>query len=247
MMLRVDLHVHTDRSIDGRHSLERMATAAKQAGLDAIAITDHDQCTPLPSELEGVLLIPACEISTQVGHITGLFLDHPIDFDTLCKNGRPTGEAVVAEIHRCGGLAVAAHPFQKPGVDGSRLPPGLDAVEGVNARANYKVPDANAKARQWAVDHHLPAVGGSDGHGCREVGNGYTEIDCPEKTLSALKEAIAAGRCRPVLHRHTTHREKGLSQLAKARKRGGVLRTGKALAYVLFCLYRDLLHAPKEE
>lgn len=247
MTLRVDLHIHTDRSIDGRHSLERMAAAAKQAGLDAIAITDHDQCTPLPPELEGVLLIPACEISTQVGHITGLFLDRPVAFDTLCKDGRPTGQAAVEEIHRCGGLAVAAHPFQKPGVDGSRLPPGLDAVEGVNARANFKVSDANAKARQWAMDHHLPAVGGSDSHGFQEVGNGYTEVDCPEKNLSALQEAITAGRCRPVLRRHTTHREKGLSQLAKARKRGGVLRTGKALAYVVFCLYRDLLHAPKEE
>ena len=193
MTLRVDLHIHTDHSIDGRHSLERMAAAAKQAGLDAMAITDHDQCTPLPPELEGVLLIPACEISTQVGHITGLFLDRPVAFDTLCKDGRPTGQAAVEEIHRCGGLAVAAHPFQKPGVDGSRLPPGLDAVEGVNARANFKVSDANAKARQWAMDHHLPAVGGSDSHGFQEVGNGYTEVDCPEKALSALKEAITAG------------------------------------------------------
>lgn len=247
MILRVDFHAHTDRSIDGRHSLARMAAAAKAAGLDALAITDHDQCTALPMELDGVLLIPACEISTQAGHITGLFLERPIDFASLCKDGRPTGQAAVEAIHRCGGLAAAAHPFQRPGVTGDRLPAGLDALEGVNARANFKVPDANALARQWAADHNIPAIGGSDAHGWAEVGNGYAEVDCAEKTLAALKEAVVLGRCRPVLRRHTRHREKALSQLAKARKRGGLLRLYKALAYVVFCLFRDLLHAPKEE
>lgn len=247
MVLRVDFHTHTQCSIDGRHSLEQMTAAAKAAGLDAMAITDHDQCTPLPPEQNGVLLIPACEISTQAGHITGLFLEQPIDFDTLCKDGRPTGQAAVEEIHRCGGLAAAAHPFQRPGVSGDRLPAGLDAVEGVNARANFKVPNANALARQWATEHHLPIIGGSDGHSAGEVGNGCTDVECTERSLASLKEAVRQGRCTPLLRRHTTHWEKGLSQLEKARKRGGILRRAKALAYVVCCAGRDFLHPPKEE
>ena len=43
---RVDLHLHTAASPDGRSSLEGIAKAAKAAGLDAIAVTDHDLCTP---------------------------------------------------------------------------------------------------------------------------------------------------------------------------------------------------------
>ena len=73
----VDLHVHTAASPDGRSSLADLAAAAKRAGLDAMAICDHDLCTPVPEALEGVLLIPACEVSTRAGHITGLFLDGP--------------------------------------------------------------------------------------------------------------------------------------------------------------------------
>ena len=41
-----DLHVHTAASLDGRSSLEDLTAAAAAAGLHAMAVTDHDQCTP---------------------------------------------------------------------------------------------------------------------------------------------------------------------------------------------------------
>ena len=204
MTLRVDLHVHTDRSIDGRHSLERMATAAKQAGLDAMAICDHDLCTPVPEALEGVLLIPACEVSTRAGHITGLFLDRPLDLEAL---GRlPAPEAAVAAI----------------------------------ARAAFKVPDANARAAAFAAARSLPPVGGSHAHDAREVGNAYTELTAEALTVPALRAALAAGRSRAVLERNTAHVRKGLSQWTKALRRGGVLRLGKAAAYVCWCAWLDV-------
>ena len=112
-LFRADLHVHTSASPDGRSSLEAVARAARAAGLDAVAITDHDLCTPVPASLEGVLLIPGCEVSTRAGHITGLFLDRPLPLEAL---GRlPAPEDAVAAIHQAGGLAVLAHPFHRPG------------------------------------------------------------------------------------------------------------------------------------
>ena len=48
----LDLHVHTSASLDGLSSLNGQAAAAKTAGLDAIAVTDHNLCTPLPQSLE---------------------------------------------------------------------------------------------------------------------------------------------------------------------------------------------------
>ena len=99
-LFRADLHVHTSASPDGRSSLEAVARAARAAGLDAVAITDHDLCTPVPASLEGVLLIPGCEVSTRAGHITGLFLDRPLPLEAL---GRlPAPEDAVAAIHQAG-------------------------------------------------------------------------------------------------------------------------------------------------
>lgn len=83
ILCRADLHVHTTASPDGRSALPELAAAARRAGLDALAVCDHDLCTPVPERLEGVLLIHACEVSTRAGHITGLFLDRPLDFQAL--------------------------------------------------------------------------------------------------------------------------------------------------------------------
>ena len=42
MELRGDLHVHTGRSPDSRAELAALVAAANRAGLDFIALTDHD-------------------------------------------------------------------------------------------------------------------------------------------------------------------------------------------------------------
>ena len=238
MTFRIDLHVHTNASDDGLSSLTEQAAAAKAAGLHAMAVTDHNQCTPVPPALDGVLLIPGCEVSTQAGHILGLFLQAPLDLDSLRQEGLPTAEAACAEIHRKGGLAILAHPYQKPGAQPHPCP--VDGVEGANARAAFKVKDANEKALILAASWCLPATGGSDGHSRHEVGNACTEVECADLTLDALRDAIAAGACRPVLTRNTPHFRKGLSQLGKARRTGSPARVAKGLVYLGYCVARDL-------
>lgn len=238
ILCRADLHVHTAASPDGRSALPELAAAARRAGLDALAVCDHDLCTPVPERLEGVLLIPACEVSTRAGHITGLFLDRPLDFQALGRLPEP--EAAVAAIRAAGGLAVLAHPFHRPGRREEELTFALDGVETANARAAFKVPDANARAAAFAAARGLPAVGGSDAHDAKEVGNAYTELTVREITVPALRAALAAGESRAVLVRNTAHVRKGLSQWTKALRRGGVLRLGKAGAYVCWCALLDL-------
>lgn len=49
--LRGDLHAHTDWS-DGRHTLQEMVTAAKEAGLDYFAITDHSVSSTVANGLD---------------------------------------------------------------------------------------------------------------------------------------------------------------------------------------------------
>lgn len=237
----LDLHVHTSASLDGLSSLNGQAAAAKTAGLDAIAVTDHNLCTPLPQSLEGVLLIPGCELSTLHGHITGLFLQAPLDLDALRRDGLPSGGAAVEEIHQKGGIAVLAHPYQSPDARPEDFPFRPDCVEGANARAALKVKDANERAAALARRWGLPAVGGSDAHSRCEVGNARTWVQAEALTLPALREALLAGRCGPVLQKNTPHLRKGFSQLAQARRRGGVKNLAVGCAYAAYCGVLDLL------
>ena len=232
---RADLHVHTSASPDGRSSLPALAAAARARGLHALAVTDHNLCTPVPAELDGVLLIPGCEVSTQAGHVTALFLERPLDLDM--SGPLPPPEAAVEAIHRAGGLAVLAHPFQRPGARPEELPAIFDGVETANARAAFKAPDANAKAAALALQWGLPRVGGSDAHDAAEVGNACTILTADALTLPALRQAAADGRA--VLYRDTPHFRKGLSQWTKAR-RSGWRRLPKAALYLAWCAALDI-------
>ena len=238
MTYRIDLHVHTAASPDGRSTLEALAKAARAAGLDALAVTDHNLCTPIPHELEGVLLIAGCEVSTAQGHITGLFLEEPLDLEALRRGGLPTGAEAAEEIRRRGGIAVLAHPFQSPSAHPEDFGFRPDAVEAANARAAFKVRDANARATGLAERWGLPAVGGSDAHAAGEVGSAFTRVEAG--SLSGLKAAIQAGQCAPVLARNTPHVAKGLSQLAKARREGGLKRLAVGCAYMAYCAGLDI-------
>lgn len=234
----VDLHVHSIASPDGRSTQRKLAKAAKAAGLHAIAITDHNLCTPIEETGENLLLIPGCEISTSLGHITGLFLQQPIDLEALGK--LPAPEKAVEAIREAGGLAVLAHPFQKPGAVWDKLSFPLDGLETTNARACFKVKDANRKAAAFAEEHRLPAVGGSDAHDKAEVGNAYTELIAEALSPDALRDALAAGRSRAVLKKNTAHFRKGLSQWTKAKRTGGAKALLRGAAYLGYCAVLDL-------
>lgn len=237
MKLLADLHVHSRASVDGRSSVEDLIQTAKARGLAAITVSDHDLCTPLP-ERPDVLLIPGVEITSANGHILGLFLERPIDFDVLGRY--PAPEKAIAAIHNCGGLAVLAHPFAPVKLSEeaiSKLP--FDAIETANARAMLK-PGANEKARQLAAGLHLPGTGGSDAHCAKELGGCVTEFTC-EPSLSALKAALLSGQCHPVEVRACKWVWKGFSKLRRERTCGTFVSRCKALGYFAGCVLRDIL------
>jgi predicted metal-dependent phosphoesterase TrpH len=82
-MSRIDLHLHTTHS-DGSYSTREVMTFAKQAGVTALSITDHDIVAAVPEALAigaelGIEAIPGVEISSRQGdselHILGYFLN----------------------------------------------------------------------------------------------------------------------------------------------------------------------------
>ena len=81
-MQKIDLHVHTTAS-DGTVSPADAVALAKELGLAAIAITDHDTASGYAEAAKagqalGVEVVPGIEISTKYGravHILGYYID----------------------------------------------------------------------------------------------------------------------------------------------------------------------------
>lgn len=83
MTVRIDLHTHSDRS-DGTCTPRELVRAASEAGLDVVALTDHDTAegwaeATVTAEARGVALVPGMEISCTLEgkavHLLGYLLD----------------------------------------------------------------------------------------------------------------------------------------------------------------------------
>jgi len=129
------IHVHTNRS-DGTASVDEVLRAAARAGLQFVIVTDHGDATrapDLPDYRNGVLYIDGVEISTGNGHLVALGLPkapYPL-----------AGEArdVVEDIHRLGGIAIAAHPGSpKPELRWTDWDTPLDGLEWLNADSEWR-------------------------------------------------------------------------------------------------------------
>ena len=111
-LIDVDLHMHTDHSGDCATPVEVLLATAREQGLGAIAITDHNEISGAleaqeKAEAAGVKVIVAEEVKTaDQGEVIGLFIKEKI----------PRGmslEETVAEIKRQGGLVYVPHPFDR--------------------------------------------------------------------------------------------------------------------------------------
>ena len=194
MELKLDLHVHSYHSPDGRMDLDEIVTRCRRVGLDGCAVCDHDACLP-PEEIRRIreaypefLLIPGTEVSTELGHLLGWFVTEPVDSRDL----RAAAEA----IHAQGGIAVLAHPFEHT-ADPSRPVPAAGYIDGTevwNSRADRKNRKANAMAEEFARAHGLRRFAGSDAHVLREIGNAVTVLNVePDGGADGIAEKTAGG------------------------------------------------------
>lgn len=194
-MLSVELHTHSALSYDGRDPVELLLEQAEAVGLDALAITDHDEIDASLKAAElapeyGLVGIPGMEVTSRAGHVLALGVDETV------PAGLPFQETL-EEIWDRGGLAVVPHPFQesRSGVLANISKDALataDAIEVYNSR--LLTGRANRQAARYARRRGLPMTAGSDAHVSEMVGQAITLVDAEEASSDAILDAIADGR-----------------------------------------------------
>ena len=190
MQIKADLHVHSNYSKDSLITPKELVYYAKKRGLNAVAVTDHNQIEgslKIAKETD-FLVIPGMEVSSADGHIVALNLQE------LIPRGLSARETV-DKIHKAGGIAIAVHPYAwlKGSLKRHVEEAQFDAIETLNASA-FPFGRNKRKATAVAQKLKLPQVAGTDAHFGPTIGYGYTAIDC-EPNVDAIAKAIVNGKC----------------------------------------------------
>lgn len=128
--LRIDLHAHSTAS-DGTASPTQFVEAAALAGLNVVALTDHDTVAGVAEAVAaagplGVRIVPGVELSVMDGkdevHLLGLHLsdvDAIADALATFRNGRfVRAEAMVAALN-AGNIPITMDDVMREAVDGA--------------------------------------------------------------------------------------------------------------------------------
>ena len=208
-MSLADPHCHTDAS-DGMATPAELVQGALIAGIDLIAVTDHDTMARVAEVVDrgqaaGLAVIPGEEITTAwpaQTHVVGWFLERPV------RSGMALVDTVRG-IHDQGGLAVIPHPFMptyfascQPGMLSRLLESEtLDAIEVMHTSPT------GARRRQALADFYTAhadrlgaAIGASDSHfGVHDLGGALTEFE--GRTAADFRAAVLARTTRAVTGR----------------------------------------------
>ncbi|HTC60370.1 MAG TPA: PHP domain-containing protein [Solirubrobacteraceae bacterium] len=193
-LIDVDLHMHTDHSGDCETPVEVLLATAKEVGLGAIAVTDHNEISGALEAREkakaaGVKVIVGEEVKTaEQGEVIGLFIEEKI------PRGLTMAETV-AEIKRQGGLVYVPHPFDRMHAvpDYEHLPAilaDIDAIEVFNPRV--AIGAFNEEAVRFAAKYRIVAGAGSDSHVAQGLGSvriRMRDFDGPQEFLQSLRDA----------------------------------------------------------
>ncbi|MEJ3749591.1 CehA/McbA family metallohydrolase [Actinomycetes bacterium KLBMP 9797] len=206
---RGDCHVHSVLSNGGELTPEQLAAAARTAGLDFIASTEHNTADAhrlwRPYAGNGLLVILGQEVVTRTGHWLALGLAAGQVVDWRYEAGDGAIGRQLDRVHRAGGLCVAAHPYAPYPSGDFRYPyDGFDAVEVWNGCWASDLPwnaDNEAALAEWgrglAADIHggrwRPAIGNSDTHRADQIGVPHTVVRADELSAGAVLAGIRAG------------------------------------------------------
>jgi predicted metal-dependent phosphoesterase TrpH len=194
-LIEVDLHMHTDHSPDCATPVEVLLETARDRGLGAIAITDHNEVSGalearrIAEGMDDIKVIVAEEVKTaEQGEVIGLFLEEKI------PKGMTMAETIAA-IREQGGLVYVPHPFDRfhsvPDYEHLlEMVEEIDVLEVFNPRV--AVTAFNEEAERFARKYRIVPGAGSDSHVAQGLGSVRVRIhdfDGPEEFLEAMRDA----------------------------------------------------------
>jgi hypothetical protein len=192
-VLATDFHVHSFPLSWATLAPWETVIEARQQGLDAIAIVGHNHVWVSKvgrwfSRLAGgPLVLTGEEVVSAHYHLLAIGIESTVDW-------RQTAASAIDQVHREGGVAIAAHPAASywPAYDATAIQ-ALDGAEILHPAA-YESDSIAAQFRQFYNRAPLTAIGDSDFHGLGPVGLCRTYVFTEEETQPGILNAVRHGR-----------------------------------------------------
>ena len=194
----VDMHLHEcTYSTDSFLHLEEIVSIARQKGLDAICITDHDSMglrerAEAYSREIGYPIFVGVEFFSLWGDITAWGIDGIPD-------QRVSAQDFIDLVREKDGFCVSCHPFRSNNRglrEHLRDVHGLDGVEVLNGSTPL---EENRTALRFCRELGLKAIGASDAHVPEQVGKYVTWLPETVTTLTDFVTALHTLETRPAI------------------------------------------------
>jgi PHP-associated len=190
-VLAVDFHVHSSMWSDGTLTPWGLVLEAERQGLDAIAVTAHNEVLDariarrFSDRIGGPTILVGQEVLTPDHHVIGVGLERVVDW-------HQTVTEQADEIHRQGGVAVAAHPTHHfwPGFDAVAMA-RLDGAEICHPLV-YDNDRGQSDLEEFAARARMAAIGSSDFHGTGRLGLCRTYVFAQDDTAATIIDAVRA-------------------------------------------------------
>ena len=198
-VLAGDFHVHASPG-DGALSPWMLRDEAARAGLDVIAVTNHNQSftgrlAARASETgDGPMMLAGEEITNPEYHMIAVGIERTV------HGAQVSAAAAIADVHAQGGVAVAAHPSRRfHGYDDDSVVAMLDGAEAMHSDVHrdqaFRVDLEKFFERARRVNPDIAAIGSSDFHAMPPViGRCRTYLFVRERTKAGVLDAIRSGR-----------------------------------------------------
>ncbi len=202
----IDLHTHTlPWSDDSNLEIPELIHIAKQAGLDAICLTEHDwfrdkYALAKLSQEHGFLVLPAVETNTDDGH----FLVFGLEKYSFGMHHTEYLKRIVDEV---GGVMILAHPYRRNLYSDDDIHDTVeqyyqkpffrfvDTIEVLNGRASAR---QNEFSQELCRRLNMKGVGGSDAHAISDIPSCATLFERKVSNVEELIAELKAGRFRAV-------------------------------------------------
>ena len=194
-VLAADFHVHTFPLNWTTLAPWDVVLEAQRHGLDVIAMAGHNHLwvSQTGRWISQIIGGPAVLVSEEVVspgpkyHLIAVGIQTTVSW-------RQTAAQAIAEVHRQGGVAIAAHPEAMfwPAYDAAAMQV-LDAAEVLHPDA-YSSPLKYRQMREFFQRKPLTAIGSSDFHAFQYPGYCRTFVFVRQNTESGILEALRQGR-----------------------------------------------------